>query len=117
MGRYSVERSPGGKPPGLRPASPMYLRTAIVPDEPIRAKGTEWGKVPPSPCTFVAAQPQAHPLSVAHFWGHLRSSPSLASLQPRSSASAYGGSVEELDNPLFPYIGGRGSYPRPTYDR
>src|SRR5258706_11782256 len=47
LSRYSLERSPGGTSSGLRPDSPVYLRTAIVPDEPIRAKGTEWGTSSP----------------------------------------------------------------------
>src|SRR5258706_11740858 len=43
MSRYSLEHSPGGTSSGLRLDLLVYLRTVIVPDEPIRAKGTEWG--------------------------------------------------------------------------
>src|SRR5258706_2510017 len=85
LSRYSLERSPGGTSSGLRPDSPVYLRTAIVPDEPIRAKGTEWGISPP-PCTFVAAQPPPHPSPCRTLLGL----PSLLALTRLATASFLG---------------------------
>src|SRR5258706_10211131 len=61
LSRYSFERSPGRTSPGLWPVLTSVFQTSIVPDEPIRAKGTEWGYIPPhlapsSPSTLPARQ-------------------------------------------------------------
>src|SRR5258706_267184 len=77
------------------------FRTAIVPDEPIRAKGAGWRNF--SPTLHFRRHPTnplvAPLLRIFKLGATFAPLPSLASLQPRSSASAIGGSVEGLDNP------------------
>src|SRR5258706_7198246 len=79
------------------------FRTAIVPDEPIRAKGAGWRNF--SPTLHFRRHPTnplvAPLLRIFKLGATFAPLPSLASLLSRSSASAIGGSVEGLDNPIF----------------
>ena len=87
MNRYSNEQFTRRLLPGLRPCVAGRFWTAIVPDEPYRAKGLcRGGNFPLRPCTFAAAPHFALILKSDCFLGsyrRLRKNLSLASLQLR----------------------------------
>ena len=109
MDRYSMNDSLGDNTPGLNPGVAGYrIWTAIVPDEPYRAKGAG---------SRVGLYPTLHvrrcllliiPLVVRVSCSAYRAH-STRLLQPRTSASAYGG-VEVLDI-------ANGARPRPHGDQ
>ena len=63
MDHYSLEQFTRRLLPGLQPCVAGKVWTAIVPDEPYRAKGLcREGNFPLTPCTFATAPPHhAHP--------------------------------------------------------
>ena len=76
--------------------------TAMVPDEPYRAKGLcREGNFPLTPCTFIVV-PTAHPPqqvdSSLQFWGYLCKIDLTRLLQPCKLGFHYGGSSILLDN-------------------
>ena len=105
MNHYSKEQFTRRLLPGLWPCVTGLYWTAIVPDEPYRAKGLCGGtKFPPhlahSPlptCSSPSASRQ-HP----QYWVYLRKLDSLTSLQPRKLGFHIGGSSSLLDNPRLP---------------
>ena len=76
--------------------------TAIVPDEPYRAKGLcREGNFPLTPCTFTAAPHCSSPQrldSSLQVWGYLRKIDLACLLQPRKLGFCYGGSSILLNN-------------------
>src|SRR6267154_5256272 len=96
MIRYSMNDSLVENNPWPSATSRRLNWTAILPDEPNRAKGNWTWTLPRPPCKFAAVPTvlvtPSDRLSPRLAWS--RKSTSLASLLPRSSASAYGGSVD-----------------------
>src|SRR6267154_5852749 len=96
MIRYSMNDSLVENNPWPTATSRRLNWTAILPDEPNRAKGNWTWTLPRPPCKFAAVPTvlvtPSDRLSPRLAWS--RKSTSLASLLPRSSASAYGGSVD-----------------------
>src|SRR5882757_7652398 len=96
MIRYSMNDSLVENNPWPTATSRRLNWTAILPDEPNRAKGNWTWTLPRPPCKFAAVPAvlvtPSDRLSPRLAWS--RKSTSLASLLPRSSASAYGGSVD-----------------------
>ena len=105
MNRYSKEQFTWRLLPSLRLCVAGLYWTAIVPDEPYRAKGLCGGtKFPPHlahlplpTCSSPSASRQ-HP----QYWVYLRKLDSLTSLQPRKLGFHIGGSSSLLDTPPPP---------------